>query len=443
MSRRLVALAVGGALVAATTAYVAGAQSSGDGPDLAGIDGDYTVDFQPDRIIFTAITEVPPSTSTTSTSSAPTPTSAPTTTVAASTTTVAATSSTAATTTTGVPSSTSTSTTTTVAATTTTSVVPPTTTIAPTTTAPAPTTTTPPPSGFQWFDDFAASTSVDRYDWQLHSAGSGHPPQHCGDGVTACGLITATDRAEHNMACGSPTTFRHIDAQPVHDFLVINPNVSPLIWYCNPGNTAASGHVMTAIETEGVVTLSMSPKQTFTNVTKVCFDVNTNDNIGAGKWVNLWVVPTSSIAANGGRFDFADAPDLDPNAYAPGPNDWHMKYMDGSLLSSTGLDWWEWYRRASESATRFTQCAAETGPNQITYTRDLPCDGPDAGTEMDPGVCETQTRTGTGQLPNGTVRVILQDSSYNPDKHGGAGDNPGSSPMDFGITWHFDNVTVE
>ena len=96
--------------------------------------------------------------------------------------------------------------------------------------------------------------------------------------------------------------------------------------------------------------------------------------MGAGKWINVWVVPTSSVAANGGRFDFADQPALDPNAWAPGPNDWHIKYFDGSLLSSSGLHWWEWSRRAHESATRFTQCVEQTAPGQLTYTRDLPAD---------------------------------------------------------------------
>ena len=75
---------------------------------------------------------------------------------------------------------------------------------------------------------------------------------------------------------------------------------------------------MTMVDTDRCRVLSFSPKQMFTDVSKVCFDINTNNNIGAGKWVNAWIVPTSSVAANGGRFDFADEPGLDPEQQAAG-----------------------------------------------------------------------------------------------------------------------------
>jgi hypothetical protein len=180
------------------------------------------------------------------------------------------------------------------------------------------------------------------------------------------------------------------------------------------------------------VVLSFSPKQTFDDVSRVCFDINTNDNIGSGKWINVWVVPLASVAANGGRFDFADEPDLDPEQGVAGPDDFHFKYFDGSLEGPDGFFWWEWPNRASESATRFTQCVEQTGPNQLTYTRDLPCDGNGDG-RIDAGVCETLTRNTAGNLPDGPVRVIFQDGSYNPDKHG---------TVTGGITWHWDNLII-
>ena len=49
-----------------------------------------------------------------------------------------------------------------------------------------------------------------------------------------------------------------------------------------------------------------------------------------------------------------------------------------------------------------------------------------------PGVGDTVTRTGPGNLPDGDVRVIFQDGNYNPSKHGGEG----------AITWHWDNITI-
>ena len=186
--------------------------------------------------------------------------------------------------------------------------------------------------------------------------------------------VWETDHAEHNTACEGPTTFRHLPAGRPADFAVLDPGSTPNIYYCAPGNDAAKGHMMTAVDTDGVVILSFSPKQTFRDVRKVCFDVNTNNDIGAGKWVNIWIVPTSSVAANGGRFDFADEPGLDPHQQPPGPGDFHFKYFDGSLVGPGGFFWWEWPRRASESATRFTQCVEQSAPGLLTYTRDLPVD---------------------------------------------------------------------
>lgn len=285
-----------------------------------------------------------------------------------------------------------------------------------------------PPVGAQFFEDFVTSAGADRFDWQLHASSDSGTP--CGPS-TSCSPIWATDHAEHDMACGAPTTRRTIPAGVPNDFTVLDPDVTPNIYYCAPGGDVAKGHMMTAVDTDGVVIVSFSPKQTFRDVRKVCFDVNTNTDIGAGKWVNAWIVPVSSIAANGGRFDFADAPDLDPQQQAPGPNDFHFKYFDGSLVGPNGFDWWAWDRRASESATRFTQCVEQTAPGQLTYTRDLPVDANRDGV-MEPGVGETLTQIGSGNLPDGDVRVIFQDGNYNPSKHGGAG----------AITWHWDNISV-
>ena len=297
-----------------------------------------------------------------------------------------------------------------------------TTTAAATTTTRPPSTTAPPmpapPSGdLQFSEDFASEAALDRFDWQLHASSAGGTP--CNNGGPGCSPIWATSTAEHDMACNGPTTFRSLPAGTPNDLTVLDPDKTPNIYYCAPGNDAAKGHVMTVINTEGVVILSFSPKQTFRDVRKVCFDINTNENIGAGKWVNTWIVPVSSVSANGGRFDFADAPELDPHQQHPGPNDFHFKYFDGSLIGPNGFFWWAWDRRATESASRFTQCVEQTAPGRLTYTRDFP-----GG--------KTETQTGSGDLPDGEVRVIFQDGSYNPDKHGGTG----------GITWHWDNLEV-
>ena len=54
---------------------------------------------------------------------------------------------------------------------------------------------------------------------------------------------------------------------------------------------------MTALDTGSIATLSFSPKQTFNNVTRVCWDQNMN-NLGEGKWINVFVVPAADVAAH-------------------------------------------------------------------------------------------------------------------------------------------------
>ena len=53
-----------------------------------------------------------------------------------------------------------------------------------------------------------------------------------------------------------------------------------------PGGDPDKGHMMTSVNTEGYVTAWFSPKQTFHNVTKVCWDQNITD-LGGGKWTTI------------------------------------------------------------------------------------------------------------------------------------------------------------
>ena len=49
---------------------------------------------------------------------------------------------------------------------------------------------------------------------------------------------------------------------------------------------------MSAINTSGYAITSFSPTQTFSNITKVCWDQNLTD-LGGGKWAVLTIVPAS------------------------------------------------------------------------------------------------------------------------------------------------------
>ena len=235
---------------------------------------------------------------------------------------------------------------------------------------------------------------VGRFDWQLHAGANGGA---CGTVSQDCGLITASDRAEHDMGCGAPTTYRHIAAQPSTTSWCSTRDLAADV-LLRPRQRFRQGSHDDRRRDRRRLSLSFSPKQVFTDVRKVCFDINTNGNIGAGKWINAWIIPTSSLAANGGRFDFADAPDLDPEQQVPGPERLPHQVLRRhpdrpQRLRLVGMD-----RQASESATRFTQCVEQTAPDQLTYTRDFPADTNGDGM-MDPGVARPRPAPAPGTCP--------------------------------------------
>ena len=136
---------------------------------------------------------------------------------------------------------------------------------------------------------------------------------------------------------------------------------------------------MTGLDTGSIATLSFSPKQTFTNVTKVCWDQNMN-NLGEGKWLNVFIVPAADVAAHGGDLAYAAGSGLAfggiPQMLPPGAVDFTwLRGIDSSR--ATGLPatptapitqddrtcWQSTHRRgmATESASRFTICVDDAG----------------------------------------------------------------------------------
>ena len=85
---------------------------------------------------------------------------------------------------------------------------------------------------------------------------------------------------DHNHVCEAPTTARTVHVA----------NRSEMLWHCAPGGDPAKGHLMTSMNTTGYGILSFSPNRTFTNVGRVCWDINATD-LGGGKWTNVILVP--------------------------------------------------------------------------------------------------------------------------------------------------------
>ena len=106
-------------------------------------------------------------------------------------------------------------------------------------------------------------------------------------------------------------------------------------YYCMPEGNQDKGHVMTTVNTEGYVTVWFSPKQTFRNVSKVCWDQNITD-LGGGKWT---VVNFLTPAEYAGKTDLGyTSPDF-PKGGGPsspqGPAANGVKVFRGAMSSYT------------------------------------------------------------------------------------------------------------
>lgn len=317
---------------------------------------------------------------------------------------------------------------------------PPVTTVPPTTTPPTtvppttvppttqpPVTTVPPVTGEFTAGRFDTAADLDAFDWQLH----------------ATEPVLESWEGEHNHACEGPTTHRTIDgARRVGDH---DARTLPVVYWCEPGGPG-TGHVMTSVDTLSVATISFSPKQTFTDVTRVCFDVNMN-NLGEGRWAGLFVVPASDVAANGGGLDYHAGtvePDFDTTARGMPVGGVGLTFLRGTALVHEGRGhgnsaveiyetWAAWDDNMEPtSGPRRQICLTDNGNGTLTLDKYQPKNPDCLGTQSDwwRPPCH---HTFPGALPDGEVKVILQDAAYDPVKHAGVPNT----------TWHWDNLIVE
>jgi hypothetical protein len=190
---------------------------------------------------------------------------------------------------------------------------------------------------------------------------------------------------------------------------------------------------MTAVDTVGIATLSFTPKQTFNNVHKVCWDQNMN-NLGEGKWMNFFVAPASDVAAHGGNINYAAGSGLAfggiDQMLPPGAFDftWLRGSVSAHNIGGDGaynviFDEWGSTDANMEltSAPRHRICIEDLENGTLRYS------------VYQTATASVQTYTSVGALPNGEVKVIWQDASYNPTKHNGSGTT---------LTWHWDNLEV-
>jgi hypothetical protein len=307
---------------------------------------------------------------------------------------------------------------------------PPTTTTAPTTSTTTTTTTAtppplppPPPAGAQFLATFDtpsdfygrfnmyAGNFVDhqlhRVDWWLRNGGA----------------TPEVVQGDHDMSCGGPDTVRNLDVR--------NPDWTQYFWYCAPGGDPSKGHVMTGFTTSGYVIFGFSPNRSFSNVHKVCWDINATEE-GGGKWTNMVIVPEALYQRFAPRLDYT-SPGFnndgtgDFNIQAedhPGLDVWGIKDFRGGQHFYVGTEMLmddDIVRTTSDKAARYQHCVEETSPTTSRLTVARPGGG-------------TSVYDLASGMPDGTVRVIFQDDMYDPVKRDGYSPNA--------VTWHWDNILI-
>jgi hypothetical protein len=229
---------------------------------------------------------------------------------------------------------------------------------------------------------------------------------------------------DHDENCSGPMNLRTLDNA--------DPDLSKYFYWCAPGG-AGTGHIMTAFDTSGYTVNSFSPKQSFIDVTKVCWSINAT-NEGGGKWTNMIVVPEALYQQFAPRMDYTgpgfnidnevgdfNIQDVDhPGVHVWGVKDFlggqHPYYGDNTFFDDFTM------HVTTDKMARYQHCVTKTGPNssELTVAR------PEGG---------VSTYTIPSAIPSGQVRIIFQDDMYDPPKRADYSDQH--------VTWHWDTILIQ
>lgn len=308
--------------------------------------------------------------------------------------------------------------------------------------------TPPPSSGVKFSADFStASDFYDRFDYGY----SGPNPWDWGNG--SGNGATTNFSGDHNTNCEGPTTSRGVRFTGDRNKL----GYDQLFWHCSPGNDPAKGHLMTAVDTISYNIAWFAPKQTFSNVSKVCWDINATQ-MSKRKWTQVLFVDARagqdatrwrSVEGGGtdrnrrgtGGYDLGfTSPDFqDPNGPRTGAIPESGTLAGFKSLLGVG----HWFQNQSQwtsgtqgpeilnitdKAARYQNCLQNMPNNTVRWSLNLPGGG-------------TRNNTFPGQIPQHPVRVVFQDDNYDPPKD----NEPGGGGMYNSnvLTWHWDNILVE
>jgi hypothetical protein len=271
-------------------------------------------------------------------------------------------------------------------------------------------------AGASFAETFTGNVGLDRFDYGLW---------HRDDHLVSYQSWTG----DHDTNCGSPDTQRPIRRDRWQDSFYM-----------------CKDHMMTSVgETSGYSLAWFTPKQSFTDETKVSWDVNVTD-LGGRQWWEVMIYPES----DGDRYSIAAESVDGTECLVCTTEDWIAKtanilpYGPGSIVVGTG-----------PAALEDPHIHFDGGENLYTGGTKI-CSAGKATWFRDSGACDSKktrltfsmtdnqngtitvnyggafTQTITGSFPNEPWRVVFKDHNYTPDKDG--------TPI--GHTWHWDNIIV-
>jgi len=286
----------------------------------------------------------------------------------------------------------------------------------------------PAPAGTVFVEDFASAGGFyDRFDFGFSA----------NEDVIGTSNDAGVYEGDHSLACSGPEQRRPIrlgrgEGPVTAQQVASQTGKSQMFWWCAPGNEAAKGHVMTGTNGFGYMIAYFSPKQAFTDVSRVCWDQNltTMD----AKWTNVVIAPVGDVERvrqQKGFLDLGfDPPGFQdptgPTTHTVTPNGVGVKVQNGNASYWQGgafVGDEEFFAGfpSTDKATRFQHCVIDDGNGTVRLTQQRP-DG------------STRTRTFAGRFPDGQVRVVFEDDMYDPPKRDGY--RPDT------LTWHWDNIQI-
>lgn len=231
------------------------------------------------------------------------------------------------------------------------------------------------------------------------------------------------------MGCGAPTTLRTVNLQPEAGpgpVSVVGDNV----WWCAP-NGPDTGHVMTSTSVVAYAHIDFSPRQTFVDVTRVCWDMNRTE-MGGRKWWQVSVIPEALFQSNGGRLDYVQ-PNLQGDVAVNG------EFLAGDAFMLSTFRSAVHFQRADRDDFVLDSGAQATGTDKATRLRHC-LTRVAGGTRLTihwPDGREMADHTSPIPMPTGVVRVIFQDVAYDSIKGDLSFDEAQRRN-----SWHVDRIEV-